>query len=360
MSLRALISTHRSSLGFWILLFAILPTLSCNKQTRARRFLQASEKAYAQARSGFLARDLKACQTESLKAKINAEKAVRLWPSGPGSEGLVRQKEKCSFMANALQDPRACFQMWLQALVDGDLELGMSLVDTEALAKSSLSRRISRMSESEQKTFYEVFRKSSQKTFEMYREAVASWQVSDIQCRTEGETAEVDAMVKTLNADRRVQFSFRREDGLWTIEDFSVLAGQLSQFIQNFEILLPEDTNMSHFLEGKGLLEAFSGLQGAQQVDRMFLQKPLLGHYVKLQVPMTFTTPAGEATLEAGTTLKIIDQVLREGDAPTYVVRTTEADPAMSAKGLIPADKTIYVGTDESEMWGTDSAAEVK
>jgi hypothetical protein len=236
----------------------------------------------------------------------------------------------------------------------------MFLVDTKALARKSLERRLSRMSEEERTSFFEVFRKSAQKTFEMYREAVASWQIGDIQCKTEGQTAEVDASVKTLNAERRVLFSFRLQDGLWIIEDFSVQSGQLSQFIQNFEILLPEDANMSQFLEGKGLLEAFSGLQGAQQVDRMFLQKPLLGHYVKLQVPMTFTTPTGEAAMEAGTTLKIIDQVLREKDKPYYVVRTTEADPAVSAKGLIPAEKTTYVGTDETEMWGTDTAEGVK
>lgn len=348
--------SKRTGLCFLLMATACL-SLSCNKQTQARRLVQTSEKLYVQARTALLAWDLKGCQIAAAKAEASAKKAARILPSGPGSETIANQVQKCSNMLGVFQDPSAAIRFWHGVLVEGDIDLGVFILDTDRLVEDAFARRIQNMSEQEVQALKDTFTQSCRLTLETYKDVLSTWELTNVTGTLKGQEAEVICEVRALNGDRKYPFWLHRPKDIWQLYDFAMARNiRLADSLKALEILLPEETSLTEFLKNKGIFDAFGEIQGAEKLDMMFAKKPLIGHYIKLNSRITLSRKGREVSLEPGVLLKIIDQNFFKDGTPNYFLRTTEADPSDSATGIVSPSVGDYVGTDETEIWGTDSS----
>ena len=343
----------------WVL-FLALGFFSCSKQGRAKRLVDASESAYGTARGSLLSGDSEAFLKSAQLAKALAGKAAKLVPSGPGADRIASQAEKCSWMASLGKDPTAVIQFWRLAITEEDWDLVLHLFNWRSLMERSFAKRLEGMSDEGKRDLEEVFHASCEKTFKMYKDILSIWQLEGLQSEETGDEAMVRCEMNTPKGIRGIGFWLHRREGMWIIFDFTIgrTADDLrfTRSLQELDVVLGDGVDLAQFLKGKGLLEAFSEVQQAHSMNPFYLKKPWLNQYVRLVSEVSLMQAGKEVRLEPGRILKVIDQDRDPDGVEHVIVRTPDADPVKSASGKIPVSSVEYMGTDESEMWGTEAS----
>lgn len=325
---------------------------SCSPTDRARKALTASDKAFAQARSCLLSGDNVQARVWAGKSKTFADKAAKILPGGPFKDRMDRQVQLTSALLGAFDDPTQTVKLTFLRLAENDFDLIVFIMNPVGILNTSLKDRNETLSKEERETLDDTIEESTRLAFERYREALMAWNSQSMQSKVEGDRAEVTFAYTIVGSKQDVTFWMMKTQGIWRVEDFTIAGKRFSGLVTRLAEGLANLKDLTGILKGKDLFTALAQLGQPQDAPELFREKTLVEHYVRLRSPQTFMKGKETIQLEAGKIVKVIDEWTTD-----LLVRTPEADVRASAMAKIPADSVEVVGTDESEMWGTNTGS---
>jgi len=339
----------------WATLVLLLCCVSCNKTARGRKHLEASKDAYEKAVLSLVGADIATSKSLALQAMQSAQTADKLLTEGAFQDVVSKQKELAIHLAGLFEDPRSSLLVFFDALSANDFDLLMACLDHEYMLQESRFYELTGITPEKKAELNEVFGEAMKQSFVKYAEVLATWntQGMDVSDLDQGRKR-VHFHFKALNADRTLALDMHYDDGYWRLYDFTM--GQITA-TESFKILgarMKRDVDLIAFFRDKGLVDAFSEIEDADQIDALFAKSSMIGHYVRTLQPLELIhQKSGETILlEKGRIVKIIDQHKMD-DVNQYTVRTTEADVRECAAGRVSSENVEDIGTEETEIWGT-------
>jgi len=328
-----------------------LLSASCSKKAKTQRLLRSAKTFNDEARAFLLSGEADRSHKAAKEALISAQRAKKIAPQGPLQEMACEQMRKATLLAQAIESPEGSLRLWLHGISCGDTELAFSVFDTEQFVKMCFERRISQMTGRECQDLEESLLQSLKTTCQKYKDAFSTWKLREIDSVCDAHHAKVDCVFTMLDQKQRAICSLHRRDGIWRLFDVTDGERGLVPTLRDLSKGFEETDNIADFFEGKGLLEAYSVLEEAQQVDPLFSQKPWVGHYVRLKEPAALNRNDKKILVEEGRILKVVDYAGGEA-CKLLVVRTPDADPKESALGKIAIERAEHLGTDDGHLWG--------
>jgi len=342
---------HYRTVSATFAVLACLFLLSCNKQAKIRKLTEASKDLLQEARQTLLRKETLQAKTLALKAKKDAERALSLAKGGPHETLVQEQFDKALLFSDLFEKPKAAVRFWFQAMADEDVDIVVELFDTSYILERLGEIRKEKMTPSSMKALYRAFDASCERTADRYADVMIAWHWLDITSEVQGQEAIVKTTFKVAGSPMNMNFWLRKGDGLWRPIDFSLEDRRASDILWDLAVSVNEEMDFADLFRDKGVFEAFSVLREAEKYGRAFLQKPLLGHYVRVLRQVQLERQGKPVLLKEGRILRVMDQLTKE-DRPHVMVRTTEADPEEWCTGFIPEEAVEHIGTDETEIWG--------
>jgi len=340
----------------WTISFLCLLLMSsCSRTAKVRRYLARSEQLCEQARNAMLNGNAVEALSLAEKAETMAKRAVDLTDSGPGGERATRCGNAAARLGLGMKAPSGAVLLWIYTVAEEDLDLAVRLFDFSDIVEA-VDLSPSGMNRSEwRKETERAIRESTRKSIQNHSEVFSQVSCVVTQEELHGNEATVECEFGLLKQRRPVTFWMRRKDGLWRIRDFSLSGHRATTLFASLAKEVPDSAEPSHFLEGKGVFEAFSTVEGAASIDPVFSKRDFQHHYVRAVHPLTLTRGEEQIVLEANGIAKVIDQFQDSSGHTLLLIRTTEADLSHCAIGEVPTTEVQPLGTDESEIWGITS-----